>query len=138
VTRSASSATTTAVERRARRRTDIEPIKQLFEESTPDVVAAYDRVATAEPELAGEAATLSDFTEAAAEASKDANDLGELVTAILGLPGRDGAGQPASRSTRTPRRTAGSRREPGVLTVGRSDLNRNRRHAHSTTPVLKP
>jgi hypothetical protein len=73
--------------------TDIEPIKQLFEESTPDVVAAYDRVATAEPELAGEAATLSDFTEAAAEASKDANDLGELVTAILGLPGVMEAGQ---------------------------------------------
>jgi hypothetical protein len=73
--------------------TDIEPIKQLFEESTPDVIAAYERVAAAEPDLADEAATLSDFTEAAAEASEDANDLGELVTAILGLPAVMEAGQ---------------------------------------------
>jgi hypothetical protein len=57
------------------------------------VVAAYDDIATAEPELADAASTLSDFTQAAAAAAEDTDNLSELGTAILGLPNVNAAAE---------------------------------------------
>lgn len=65
---------------------EYEEVLALFQEATPSVVAAYDDVAAAEPELADEASLLSEFTQEAASAAEGTTNIGELATAILELP----------------------------------------------------
>jgi hypothetical protein len=65
---------------------DHEEVLALFQEATPTVVAAYEDVAAAEPELADAASTLSEFTQDAAGAAEGTTNLSELATAILELP----------------------------------------------------
>ena len=65
---------------------DFDEIKEFFREETDEVLAAYDRVAAAEPDLAEDVATLRDFTEASAEIIEESDGIGEFIPKILELP----------------------------------------------------
>jgi hypothetical protein len=65
---------------------DFDEIKEFFADETPEVLEAYDRVAAAEPELAGAAETLRAFTEESAGVIEEAEGIDDFIPKILELP----------------------------------------------------